>query len=218
MRLAALVFLALVSASILASAATTLTLEDSAEPRGLRGAQHSARLYDLVAAVYTDNPACVRHVVEAALRGEAELFPPPYTIFRERYLSVAEGLGRGQCPVDEVHFYAYPGVRPGDAAYAAVCAKRQGRFWAMHDILFQNRTRLDHDDILSYAETIGLDTKAFADCLQDRSVVVEVSHDIDEGKRLKIRGTPTLFINGHMWKGALTPTLLEKTIDRLLDQ
>ena len=102
------------------------------------------------------------------------------------------------------------------AAYASVCAKRQGRFWAMHDMMFKNRTRLEDDDLLSYAETIGLDTRAFTDCLEDRSVVIEVSRDIDEGKRLKIRGTPTLFINGHLWAGPVTSELLEKTIDRLL--
>ncbi len=105
-----------------------------------------------------------------------------------------------------------------EAAFASVCAKRQGRFWEMHDTLFRNRTKLGDADLAAYAESVGLDMEAFSGCLEDRSVVLEVNQDIEEGKRLSIRGTPAIYINGYLWKGPADPDLLKRTIDRLLGQ
>jgi len=104
------------------------------------------------------------------------------------------------------------------AAYAAVCAKRQGRFWEMHDIIFDHQKDLSAESLEGYAREVGLDMTAFSSCLEDRSVVLEINDDIEAGKRAKIRGTPSIFINGHRWRGSLDLTVMEKVVERLLEE
>lgn len=84
------------------------------------------------------------------------------------------------------------------AAKAGVCAQQQGRFWALHDQMFQNRTRLSLDDIKGYAAQSGIDVDQLVGCMDDPKTVERVQADIAEGKALGVGGTPTFFVNG--WK------------------
>ena len=82
------------------------------------------------------------------------------------------------------------------AAQAAMAAHHQGKFWAMHDTLYENRDALERDDLLGYAETLELDLKQFEEDLESLRVKAVVAATAAEAKRLKLRGTPTFFING----------------------
>lgn len=100
------------------------------------------------------------------------------------------------------------------AAEASLCAHDQGKFWEYHDILFEQSPKAADDDLKSYAEQVGLDSKKFSSCLF-RSVHHEtVQRDLDEGNRLGLEGTPAFFINGRFINGAQP---LEKFV-QIIDQ
>jgi protein-disulfide isomerase len=82
------------------------------------------------------------------------------------------------------------------AARAAIAAQAQGKFWEMHDKLFANGERLDDADILAYATAIGLDLDRFRADLQSPATKARLDADRKLGDALKVKGTPTIFING----------------------
>ena len=87
------------------------------------------------------------------------------------------------------------------AAEAAECANAQGRYEPMAKILFENQERLFESNLGRLAERAGLDTAAFAACMQSRQTLSKIVSDAREGKRLEITSTPTLFINGRRIRG-----------------
>lgn len=98
-------------------------------------------------------------------------------------------------------------------ARAAVAAGRQGRFWAMHDRLFADRTAMKPEDLKAHAEAIGLDVERFAADLDDPQVAAAVEADQAQGRALGVTGTPTLFVNGVRVGGAPKPDVLRELID-----
>jgi protein-disulfide isomerase len=107
-------------------------------------------------------------------------------------------------PVRSSHPRAWP------AACAAEAASLQGRFWEMHDLLFENQRRLEPDDLLAYAQALGLDTQRFARDLEERTYEPKVRADFLGGVRSGVNGTPTFFVNGVRHNGGWDlPSLLE---------
>lgn len=92
------------------------------------------------------------------------------------------------------HSHAMP------AARAAVAAGNQGKFWEMHDMLFDHQTQLTDEDIDRYATEIGLDMERFHADLRSAEVQASVDADRELGRRLEIEGTPTFFINGRHFR------------------
>jgi protein-disulfide isomerase len=89
------------------------------------------------------------------------------------------------------------------AAAAAECAGRLGRFWEFHDLLFGNQKGLDRDTLFRHARELGLDIAAFRTCLDDPATMDRIAADVDAGTRFGIESTPTLFINGRRIEGSL---------------
>jgi protein-disulfide isomerase len=82
------------------------------------------------------------------------------------------------------------------AAEAAEAAGAQGKFWEMHDYLFEHQSHLDDDDLTKYAQNIGLDSVRYERDLRDHSFAARVREDCQSGVRSGVNGTPTFFING----------------------
>jgi protein-disulfide isomerase len=82
------------------------------------------------------------------------------------------------------------------AAEAAEAAGAQGRFWQMHDVLFENQDALDAGSLLEYADALQLDLDRFAADLRLRRFADRVREDFLSGVRCGVNGTPTFFING----------------------
>ena len=82
------------------------------------------------------------------------------------------------------------------AAEAAEAAGAQGRFWEMHDVLYENQRHLEDDDLRGYAEQLGLDAERFAGELAEHVHAPRVREDFMSGVRSGVNGTPTFFING----------------------
>ena len=79
------------------------------------------------------------------------------------------------------------------AAEAAECAGRQGRFWQMHDALFKQPSNLAPDQLTKTAASLVPSERAFAACLDGMSAD-KVKTDLEEGKKLRVTGTPAFFI------------------------
>ena len=88
------------------------------------------------------------------------------------------------------------------AALAAEAARNQGKFWEMHDKLFENQSKLEPQDVRQYAKELGLNVSQFESDLQSPATRKRVSDDMGEASSLGINGTPAFFINGHYLNGA----------------
>jgi protein-disulfide isomerase len=82
------------------------------------------------------------------------------------------------------------------AAEAAEAANGQGRFWEMHDYLYEHQQHLDDSDLHAYAEQLGLDLDRFDRDLADHTYAERVREDFMSGVRSGVNGTPSFYING----------------------
>jgi diadenylate cyclase len=92
-------------------------------------------------------------------------------------------------PLDSVH------PRARRAAQAAEAAASQGRFWEMHDLLYERRGELG-EDLMRYAAELGLDLQRFEEDLKNDHHTWRIEEDRLGGDRAGVRGTPALFVNG----------------------
>src|SRR4030095_15657253 len=82
------------------------------------------------------------------------------------------------------------------AAEAAECAAVQGKFWEMHDKLFENQKKLDDRHLVKFAREIGLDEARFVAEMETNGFQDRVQEHFSSGLRSGVHGTPTFFING----------------------
>ena len=87
------------------------------------------------------------------------------------------------------------------AAEAAEAAAAQGKFWQMHDILFQNQEALDDESLTAYAETLGLDARRLMAEVLAGAHTARIRDDFKSGTRGGVNGTPTFFVNGLRFDG-----------------
>lgn len=98
-------------------------------------------------------------------------------------------------PLSEMHPYAK------SAALAAEAAALQGKFWAMHDAIFENQNSLNDQWLLDMAQQLELDMDKFRSDLNDESIVDRVEGDFESGMMSGVNGTPTFFVNGQKFDG-----------------
>jgi protein-disulfide isomerase len=101
------------------------------------------------------------------------------------------------------------------AAEAARCAGAQGKFWEYHDLLFRDK-KLEMNDLKQQARTLNLDAARFDRCLDSSEQASAVKKDLDEGTRLGVSGTPSFFVNGHFYSGALEYSSLRDAVQQQL--
>jgi protein-disulfide isomerase len=93
-------------------------------------------------------------------------------------------------PLEEVHPHAIA------AAEAAESAGAQGRFWAMHDLLFENQAHLKPHQLRHYAEQLQLDMPRYAFETDDHVYLQRIREHMQNGLESGVRSTPTFFVNG----------------------
>ena len=91
------------------------------------------------------------------------------------------------------------------AAEAAEAAGAQGKFWEMHDILFENQDALEDEDLAAYAEQLGLDVARLINEVETGAYIDRVREDFKSGIRSGVNGTPTFFVNGWRYDGPRDP-------------
>jgi predicted DsbA family dithiol-disulfide isomerase len=111
-----------------------------------------------------------------------------------------------QFPLTNVHPHAQK------AAEASLCAGEQGRFWQMHDSLFDFEKDLEIPALKLRAMEIGLDVTAFNACLDSGKHAETIRKDKEEASAAGVTGTPTLFVNGRILLGN-QPAELKALID-----
>ena len=108
----------------------------------------------------------------------------------------------------------HPQARP--AAKATVAAMRQGKFWEMHDALFDNQDKLNEALYLEQAKKLGLDIEKFKKDMASPETEAYVKKDEEAAKKLGIGGTPSFVVNGIEVRGAYPVDHFKSIIDRLL--
>lgn len=88
------------------------------------------------------------------------------------------------------------------AAEAAEAAAAQGRFWEMHDALYENQAALEDEDLAQYATDLGLDGARLVKEVQSGQHQARVKEDFQAGVRAGVNGTPSFFINGQRHDGS----------------
>jgi formate-nitrite transporter family protein len=88
------------------------------------------------------------------------------------------------------------------AAEAAEAAAEQGKFWEMHDTLYEHQRALEDADLVRYAEELRLDADRVARELEPGTETRRVREDFRSGVRSGVNGTPTFFVNGERYDGA----------------
>lgn len=88
------------------------------------------------------------------------------------------------------------------AAEASECANEQGKFWQMHDKIFENQPSLNKENLVKWAQEIKLDMNMFNGCLNDNKYAQEVQKDMAVAQSAGVQGTPSFLINGQMIVGA----------------
>jgi protein-disulfide isomerase len=99
-------------------------------------------------------------------------------------------------PLSQMHPYAE------GAAEVAEFAGAQGKFWEMHDRLFENQERLGEALFLELGKDLKLSTTALRQALEKKTFEARVRADFTGGIRSGVNGTPTFFINGHRHNGS----------------
>lgn len=100
------------------------------------------------------------------------------------------------------------------AAEASLAAGAQGKFWGYHDLLFDNQEALTRGDLERYAEQLGLDMAAFRAALDEGKYREAVQQDVNDGRALGVKATPTVYINGTQYTGQYVAEELQAAIDR----
>jgi protein-disulfide isomerase len=103
-----------------------------------------------------------------------------------------------------------------NAAEAAEAAGAAGKFWEMHDKLFENQERLSNADLTRYAEALGVPAKAVQEALQHGTYRAQIERDVESGRASGIEGTPSLFINGFAYEDEVTVEALGAAIELAL--
>jgi protein-disulfide isomerase len=93
-------------------------------------------------------------------------------------------------PLEEVHPHAL------HAAEAAEIAGAQGKFWQMHDLLFENQAHMKLAQLHGYAERLQLDLARYTAEMDDHIYLQRIREHQESGRRSGVRGTPTFFVNG----------------------
>jgi protein-disulfide isomerase len=103
-----------------------------------------------------------------------------------------------------------------EAAVAAEAAALQGKFWPMHDAIFENQRFLVKSSFARFAEKINMDTTLFEDGREYKRILRKVLIDFESGLKSGVDGTPTLFINGGRYSGFLDAPTLYRTCQNIM--
>jgi protein-disulfide isomerase len=102
------------------------------------------------------------------------------------------------------------------AAEASLAANAQGKFWQMHDIMFENQKALDRASLETYAQQIGLDVDAFKAALDNKTFEAQAKADMKLGEEVGVNGTPTLFVGAERVQNPGDFDAISKQIDAAL--
>lgn len=156
---------------------------------------------------------------EAACKGpdDAPLQVVEFSDFECPFCNSARGvleslLARGDVRLCFMHFPLPGHDHSMSAAQAAVFAQRHGKFWELHDRIFDNQRRLSTQVIRQLVREVGLDVDELARAVGSGELTAIVERQKAQGERLGIPGTPAVFVNGRQLSMGLSPEMLQLTL------
>ena len=119
------------------------------------------------------------------------------------------------------HHFAFVGDESTRAAEASECANEQGKFWEYYDTLFanqagENQGAFNDTHLANFAQQLKLDMDNFNTCMKEDRYLSKVTADTNDAQARSVNQTPTLFINGKKYVGAITLAQFETAIGPLL--
>jgi protein-disulfide isomerase len=144
-------------------------------------------------------------------------FACPYCADTRKQLDQLQARYPGQIAVVYKHM---PLGAPGPSYLpheAALAAGEQGKFWEMHDALYEHPRDLENMAvIMALAEQLKLDLRRFRAALAQHSGAARIAADLAEARALRVTGTPTLYIGGYKFEGAQQASTLELMVEHAL--
>jgi protein-disulfide isomerase len=114
-------------------------------------------------------------------------------------------------PLTQAHPYAMV------AAEAAEAAALQGKFWQMHDLIYENQENLEPGILASWVELVGLDLEEFRTAIKQGEIAKRIKEDRTSGIQSGVNGTPCFFINGARYDDAADYDRLRAVLEEQLD-
>jgi protein-disulfide isomerase len=111
------------------------------------------------------------------------------------------------------------------AAEASLCAGEEQKYWEMHGLIFENQKQIDIPHLINHAKTLGLKADDFEKCLNDSRYANEIDKDINTGKKIGVRGTPSFIlgkindkgeVEGDFIRGARPYKAFKSALDAML--
>jgi len=105
------------------------------------------------------------------------------------------------------------------AAEAALAAADRGKFWEMHDKLFENQRAITQENILAWSKEAGMgyfSRRKFKKALENHKFADQVKQDQQDGQKAGVRGTPTIFLNGRLYQGGRTLSAIKPFIEQAI--
>lgn len=104
------------------------------------------------------------------------------------------------------------------SAEASLAARDQGKYWEMYEILLTRSPKLKREDLISYAEELGLDVGKFTESIDSNAHAAEIDRDLKLAESMDLFNTPTYYINGRQIIGERPFEYFAKIIDEELAQ
>ena len=179
------------------------------------GKDHSQTLEDPVKIPVTDDP--VRGPANARITlVEFSDFQCPFCVAATPQLDALMKAYPSQIKLIFKEFPLDSHSQAAMAAAAALAAHKQGKFWQLHDAMFALRGNLSRGKVIALATGLGLDMKRFQADFDSPEIKRAVDKEIAEGEHIGVDSTPTLFVDGRRFNGALSVATLKPVIDEEL--
>jgi protein-disulfide isomerase len=101
----------------------------------------------------------------------------------------------------------------GLASLASLAAQEQGKFWELHDQMFNHYRELSREHILAWAQELGMDMPKFTAAMDNPKYRTEIEKDMEDGQFAGVNGTPALYINGKHFNGPIALAVLKPILD-----
>lgn len=98
------------------------------------------------------------------------------------------------------------------------CAGSIGKFWPMHNRMFDSQSSMDSTSLVAWGKELGLTDQQIAECKKSKDIVAKIQDDAKQASEAGLEGTPTIFINGMKFNGSPDPDTLRGIIQALLTQ
>jgi protein-disulfide isomerase len=185
---------------------------------GFLATERSKLIYEGTAQAFTfkDTPFLGNEKAKITIVEFAE-FKCPYCVTLGPVLKKLVNESNGQMRFYFKHFPLKN--HPGSffSSKVAVAAHRQGKSWEMYDLLFKDLNKQGMEDVLGYAQALGLDMERFKKDREDPAIEELIERDKMEGVRAMVMGTPTLFINGKMYNLRNDEDFLKDSINEVAE-